>query len=129
MGQKNKKWPEMTKNYVCASTPYLSKHASYDRVFLLHKFKVMTSPDVFFIFSKFWFYGLLEGERGMGGKLGKKRTKNGPNWQNVLTHFVSQELYLIWFWFLVHMCQMIISPANFFIFSKVWFFGFFKVPQ
>ena len=25
-GKKGKKWPEMTKNYVCANTPYLSKH-------------------------------------------------------------------------------------------------------
>ena len=49
----------MTKNYVHASAPYLSKHTSYDRVFLLHKFKMMTSPNAFFIFSKFSFSGLL----------------------------------------------------------------------
>ena len=63
MGQKSKKWPEMTKHYVCASTPYMSKHASYDRIFLLHKFKMMTFPDVFSNFLKFWFCGLL-GEGG-----------------------------------------------------------------
>ena len=63
MAQKSKKWPEMTKNYVCASTPYLSKHTSYDRVFLLHKFKMRTFPDVFSNFLKFWFRGLL-GEGG-----------------------------------------------------------------
>ena len=56
---KSKKWPEMTKNYVCASNPYLSKHTSYDPVFLLHKFKMMTSPNAFFISSKFCFSGLL----------------------------------------------------------------------
>ena len=38
----------------------------------------MTSPDVFFIFSKFWFYGLLEGERGMGGQVGQKKDKKWP---------------------------------------------------
>ena len=27
--------------------------------FLLHKFKIMTHPDAFFIFSKLWFSGLL----------------------------------------------------------------------
>ena len=50
----------MAKNYVCASTPYLSKNTSYC-VFMLHKFR-MTSPDVFFHFLKFWFCGLLVGE-------------------------------------------------------------------
>ena len=59
IGRKSKKWPEMTKNYVCASNPYLSKHTSYDPVFLLHKFKMMTSPNAFFISSKFCFSGLL----------------------------------------------------------------------
>ena len=47
VGQKSKKWPEMTKNYVCASTLYEIK------------FKMMTSPNAFFISSKFWFSGLL----------------------------------------------------------------------
>ena len=32
-----------------------------------------------------------------------------------------QELYLIWLWFLVHICKMMISPAFFF------FFHFFKI--
>ena len=43
-----------------------------------------------------------------------------------LPHSVTQELYLIWLWLLVHMCKMMISPAIFFIliFSKLWFFGF-----
>ena len=58
-----------------------------------------------------------------------KKAKNGPKWQKILPHFVSQELYLIWLWFLVLMCKMMISPANFFIFLKVWFFRFFKIHQ
>ena len=41
--------------------------------FLLHKFNIMTSPDAFFIFSKFWFSGLLG-------------VKNDPKW---LKTFVS----------------------------------------
>ena len=71
MGQKSKKWPEMTKNYVCASSLYLSKHISHDRLFLLRKFKMMTVPDVFFISLKFWFCRLLGGE-------GVKKAKNDP---------------------------------------------------
>ena len=66
VGQKSKKWPEMTKKYVCASTLYLSKHTSHDSVFSLHKFKMMTSENAFFI-SKFWFSGLL-GWRGLKRK-------------------------------------------------------------
>ena len=63
-----KKWPKMTEKYICY-TPYLSKHTSFDHVFLLQKFKMMTSPDAFFIFSKFRLLG--EG----GGVKGKKSPK------------------------------------------------------
>ena len=86
----------------------------------------MTSPDAFFIFSKCWLSGLLGGGWGDGGRKGQKMAQND---QKNLSHSISQELYLIWLWFLVHMCKMMISPAIFFIFSKVWFFGFFKVHQ
>ena len=75
MWQKSKKWPEMTKK-ICPSTPYLSKHTSYDCVFLLHKFKMMTSPDAFFIFSKFWFSGLLGRGENKGKKWPKMTKKN-----------------------------------------------------
>ena len=44
-------------NIVCC-TPYLNKHTSFLLCFLLHKVKMMTSPDAFFIFSKFWLSGL-----------------------------------------------------------------------
>ena len=77
-GSKKKKWPEITKNYVCPSTPYLSMHTSFDCVFLLCKFKMMTSPDVFFFFKKkFWFCGLLGG-KGWGAR-GSKRQKIAQN--------------------------------------------------
>ena len=102
-------------NYVCR-IPYLSKHTSYDCVFLLHKFKMMTSPDVCFIFSKFWFSGLLGG--------GGNRAENGPKWQKILSHSVSQELYLIWLCFLVHMRKMMISSEFFSVFQKSDLSGF-----
>ena len=41
-----------------------------------------------------------------------------------LSHSLSQEPYLIWLWFLVHMRKMMISPEVFFTFSKFWFFRF-----
>ena len=45
--------------------------------------------------------------------------------KSCLSHSISQEPYIIWLWFLVHMCRMMISPANCFIFFfKSWFLGF-----
>ena len=52
----------LARNYACC-TPYLSKHISYDW-FFLRKFKMMTSPDAFFIFSMFWSSGLLRLVKG-----------------------------------------------------------------
>ena len=119
--QKSKKWPKMTKNYVCC-TPCLSKHTSYD-CFLLHKFKMMTSPDAFHFF-KILFFWIVRGVEGKGQKMAQNEKK-------VLSNSVSQELYFIWLWLLVHMCKMMISPAIvlFSFFSKFWFFKFFKVHQ
>ena len=105
---------------VCASTPHLCKYTSFDRVFLMHKFKMMTSPDVFFIFSKFWFSGLL-GERGVTGQ---KMAQNNKKFclTPYLRNCTSYECFLL------HISKMV-SPAIFFIFSKVWFFRFFRVHQ
>ena len=35
---------------------------------------------------------------------------------------ISQEPYIMWFWFMVHMCKVIITPGSISIFSKFWFF-------
>ena len=42
------------------------------------------------------------------------------------SHTISQEKYSIWSWFLVHLHKMIISPEDFFVFSKFWFFWFLR---
>ena len=58
-GLKSKKWSKMKKNYVYHTS---SQEACIIWLsFLEHMFKMMTSPDVFFIFSKFWFSGLFKG--------------------------------------------------------------------
>ena len=84
--------------------------------FLMHKCKMMTYPDDFFIISKFWFSGLL------GWVKGQKMGQNNKKFS--LPHSVSQEPYLIWLWFLMHICKMMISPAFFFFFSKFLFSRF-----
>ena len=90
--------------------------------FLVHKCKMMTSPVVFFFlfFSRFWFSGLL------GGINGQKLSQNDK--QLCLSHSRSQEPYLTWLQFLVHMCK-IISPAIFSIFSKFYFFFFWFLEE
>ena len=87
--------------------------------FLLHKFKMMISLDAFLKFSKFWFWFV----RGLGE--GVKRQKMAQNGKK-MSYFVSQELYLIWLWFLVHMSKVMISPAIFFGFFKILIFRVFQ---
>ena len=75
--------------------------------------KMIISPGLFLIFSKFWFFGLLGG----------KRAKNGPKWEKFcLSHLVSQEPYSIWLSFMVHLYKKIVSPGIFYIFFKILIF-------
>ena len=85
---------------------------------MVHLCKIMISPEVLSIFSKFWFFELW---RGVGGVKGPKMVQNKKKF--CLWHSISQESYIIWFLFMVLMCKMIIFSGFFFIFSKVWFSG------
>ena len=78
--------------------------------FMVLMCKMIISPVVFFIFSKFWFFGLL------GGSKGKKSLKITKKLCSL--HFISQEPYIIWSWFMMHMCKRIIYPGVFSIFCK-----------
>ena len=60
----------------------------------------------------------------MGSRGSNKGAKNSPKWLKIcLLHSISQEPYIIWLSFMLHLCKMIISPGLFFSFSKFWFFG------
>ena len=111
-------------NYVCC-TPYLSNHTSHDHVFCYTSWKWWHLQRFFSFFLILVFLIVRGGEGGGGGN----RAENGPKWEKILSHSVSRELYLIWLCFLEHMCKMMISPAIFSLFSKVWFFGFFIVNE
>ena len=78
-------------------------------LFMVRMCKMIISPGIVFIFSKFSFPKLLGGKR-------EKRVKNDKNF--CLSHYISQEPYIIWLLFVKHQCKMIISPGAFFIFSK-----------
>ena len=82
--------------------------------FMLHQCKMITTPVGFFIFSKFWFFGLL---------LGVKVQKMLQNDKKLcLLHSISQEPHIIRLWFMVHICKMIISSGVFFHFFKILIF-------
>ena len=75
----------------------------------------VTSPGSFFIFLIFSFFRLLRGQKG------KKWPKMTSKF--CLLHFISQEPWIIWLSFVVDKFKMIMSPADFFIFLKFWYFG------
>ena len=95
---------------------FISQEAYIWLWFLVHICKMMTSLDAFFIFFKVLVFQFVRGCEG----------KNDTNWKKFCpSHSISEELYLIWFLFLVHMCKMMISRTCFFIFPKFWFFRVF----
>ena len=103
----------MTKNYVCHAS-YLRNLTSCDCHLWYTCVKSWYLQVFFFNFFKiliFWVVRWL------------KRQKMVWNDKKFcLLHSISQEPYIIWLSFMVHMCKMIISPDCFFIFSKFWFF-------
>ena len=72
--KKAKNGPKMRKNSFCCP-PYLRNHTSWFS-FLVNVCKMMTSPDAFFIFSKFWTSQVVREVEGQ---------KNCPKWQNILS--------------------------------------------
>ena len=72
------------------------------------------------LFSFFQNFGFLGCKAGEGRGKGKKMTRN----EKKLSHSVSLEMYLIWLWFVVFMCE--IYPAIFFHFFKILIFRVFQ---
>ena len=67
------------------------------------------SPGVFYLFI--FFFGLLGGD-----KRAKKMAQDDKKFH--LLHFISQEPYIIWLSFMVHLCKIMISPGVFFFFFQ-----------
>ena len=111
-GWKDKKCPKMTKKSVWHALKFQETCIYFMwSSFMVHMCKRIISPGIFFNFWKFSFSGSLGGE-GVKGKKWPKMTK-----ELCLPHTISQELYIISLWFLVHMFKMMISPAIFFFFK------------
>ena len=109
-GWKDKKQLKKKNNNYIRHTPYLRNSIAYDHDFWYTCVKWWYLQVLFFIFSKFWFFGLL------GGSKGKKIAQNDK--RPCPLHFISQEPYIIWSWFMVRMCKRLISLGVFYIFSK-----------
>ena len=77
--------------------------------FMVHMCKMIISSEFFFIFSKFWYFGLLE---GLKSKKWSKMTKNLVCHASYLRNHTSCDCHL---W---RTCKMIISPGVFFSFPK-----------
>ena len=63
------------------------------------------------------------GRGGDGGVVkGQKIVQNDKKF--CLSHYMFQELYIIWLWFMVHIYKMMVSPAIFLILQNFDFWGF-----
>ena len=81
--------------------------------------------DFWYTYIKLWylqaFFSLIfRAVIGGGGLKGQKMAHNDKKF--CLSSSLSQELHIMWFSLMADMCKMIISPGNFFIFSKSLFF-------
>ena len=110
---KGKKWPKMTKNSVWHAL-YFRNYTSYD-LHLWYTYVKGYYLQVFVIFFQILIFRVVSGVKG------QKLAQNDKNF--CLSHSISQEAYIIWSWFLVHMCKMMTSPYAFFIFQNFDFVG------
>ena len=111
-GQKNSpKWQE-----IVFRTPYFRNHASYDRHLWYTSIKWYFQA-YFSFFKSFDFSGCLGA------------SKNGPKWQKIVSHSVSQKAYIIRLSFLAHIWKMMTSPDAFFHFFKMLIFWVVRVPK
>ena len=96
---------------ICMSAclePYISQESYIVwSSFMVHICKMIISPGIFFIFSKFWFSDC------QGVKV-QKMAKN-----SCLLHLIFQKPYVIWSSFMMHMFKRIISSGAFFFVFKI----------
>ena len=118
---KCKKWSKMTKSCV-RHAPYLRNHTSYDCHLCLTCANDNISSFFCFFFS---FFESFDFSDCYSEVKGQKMVQNVKKF--CLSRLVSQEPYIIWLSFMLHLCKMIISPGAFFIFLRFWFLGSFGV--
>ena len=109
----------MRNNYIC-QVPYLSSNIAYNNDFwyTIVKWWYLQVFFSFFFFLVFW---------AVSGAKGQKIAQNDKTF--CLSCSISQESFVIWLSFMVHLCEIMIFPGLFFIFSKFWFSGLLAVER
>ena len=100
------------------SASFLSNYISNDCDFWNGGVKWCYIQVLFLFFQNFEFYGQ---------KLGKRH--KWPKMTCNAIHIIFCALNIMWLWFLVHWCKMMISQSIFFVFQKFWFFGLKSVKR
>ena len=114
MGVKGQKTVQNNKKF-CLSCFISQKLYVIWLSFMVHLCKMVISPGIFFYFLKIWIFWIVKEKKG------QEIDQNDKKFCHAL---ISQEPYIIWFSFMVHMYKVIISPGDFSIFLKFWFFRF-----
>ena len=114
-GGKRAKNCQMKNNNYIHHMPYLRNSVAYHDVW--YTFVKWWYLQVFFSFFFFFFFSFL-----FFRLLGRWKGKTWPKMTKkfCLVRFISQELYIIWLSFMVHLCKMMISPGVFFHFFKIF---------
>ena len=110
------KGQKIAQNYkkVCGAW-YLRNHTSYDHhLWCIRNCKMIISLGVFLFFQNFDFWVV---RRVKGQKWPKMTKKLRP------LHFISQEPYIIWSWFMAHIFKRLISPDVYTFFFQMLIFG------
>ena len=110
---KEQKMPQNAENFCLSHLIFQGPYIIWSSFIIHIMYKRIISPAIFFQFFQNLKFRIK----------GQKMAQNDKNFLSV-----SQELYIIWLRYLVHMCKMMISPANFFIF-KILIFGIFRGQQ
>ena len=116
--EKGKKQPKMTRSSVRHAS-YLRNHTSYD----CHLWNTCVKDNISrccFHFLKILIFWIVMGLKG------QKMAQNDKKFR--LLRLVSQEPYIIWLSFMIHMCKMIISLAVVLFFQILIFELFFIGP-
>ena len=110
-GKKGKKWPKIKNKYIC-HMPYLRNSTAYDHAFC---YTIVKWWYLQVVFSFFFFFILIF-------QAVREVKKNSPKLQNILSVArTSQESYIIWLSFVVHLCEIMIFPGIFSFFKILIF--------
>ena len=111
-GSKGNKWPKMVKNSVMTCISGTLHHIIF--IFGTHLKKDNITRHLLH-FLQILIFGVNSWEKSI---------KNDPNDKKLcLSHSISQEAYIIWSWFLVHMYKMMTSADAFLIFFSKFSFS------